>query len=252
VLVVREEKKKIRRYVHVGTGNYNPKTASLYTDLGLLSCREDLGADLTELFNFLTGYSRQTAYRKLLIAPVTMREGMLKMIEREIDHVCNGGSGRIVAKMNSLVDFQMIQALYRASQAGVKIDLIVRGICSLRPGVVGLSENINVISVIGRFLEHSRIFYFQNGGQEETYIGSADWMTRNLSRRVEAIAPVEDPKLIGDLNEILGIMLSDNRLAWTLQPDGRYVQKQPSTKERIENTHEVLMKMALKESLLEI
>lgn len=246
VLVVREEKnKKIRRYVHIGTGNYNPKTAGLYTDLGLLSCREDLGADLTDLFNFLTGYSRQNSYRKLLIAPVTLRSRMEEMLEREIEQVKTYGSGRVVAKMNSLVDRPMIQALYRASQAGVKIDLIVRGICSLRPGIKGLSENINVISVIGRFLEHSRIFYFQNGGNEEMYIGSADWMTRNLSRRVEAIAPIEDPKLIADLNEILGIMLADNRLAWELQPDGRYLQRQPHDGDRIENTHKTLMKMAL-------
>lgn len=248
VLVVREEKKKMRRYVHIGTGNYNPKTAGLYTDLGLLSCREDLGADLTDLFNFLTGYSRQSSYRKLLVAPITLRERMVEMIDREIAQMKKSGSGRIVAKMNSLVDFKMIQALYRASQAGVKIDLIVRGICSLRPGVEGLSENINVISIIGRFLEHSRIYYFQNGGEEEMYIGSADWMTRNLSRRVEAVTPVEDPKLISDLNEILGIMLSDNRLAWELQPDGRYLQRQSSNNERMESTHDILMEMAMKES----
>ncbi|MGB2926783.1 MAG: polyphosphate kinase 1 [Limnothrix sp.] len=251
VLVVREEKKKIRRYVHIGTGNYNPKTANLYTDLGLLSCRDDLGADLTDLFNFLTGYSRQASFRKLLIAPVTLRGRMVEMIEREIEQVRKGGSGRIVAKMNSLVDFEMMKVLYRASQGGVKIDLIVRGMCCLRPGVPGLSENISVISVIGRFLEHSRIFYFQNGGAEEMYIGSADWMTRNLSRRVEAIAPIEDPKLIGDLNEILGVMLSDNRLSWELQPDGRYLQKQPSDNERIENTHETFMQMALKAAHVE-
>lgn len=251
VLVVRQENKKIRRYVHIGTGNYNPKTANLYTDLGLLSCREDLGADLTDLFNFLTGYSRQAAYRKILVAPVTLREGMIAMIEREITHVQNGKSGRIVAKMNSLVDFQMIQALYRASQVGVEIDLIIRGVCCLRPNIPGLSDNIRVISIIGRFLEHSRIYYFQNGGTEEMYIGSADWMTRNLSRRVEAIAPVEDQKLIGDLNEILGIMLADNRLAWQLQPDGRYVQKQPGIDGYSENTHETLMQLALEEYVME-
>lgn len=247
VLVVRQENHKIRRYVHIGTGNYNPKTANLYTDLGLLSCREDLGADLTDLFNFLTGYSRQSAYRKLLVAPFTLRKRMIEMIEREIAQAKKTGSGRIVAKMNSLVDFKIIQALYQASQAGVEIDLIIRGICCLRPGIEGLSENIRVISVIGRFLEHSRIYYFQNGGAEEMYIGSADWMTRNLSRRVEAIAPVEDPKLIGDLNEILGIMLSDNRLAWQLQPDGRYIQKQPTADGYSENTHETLMRLALEE-----
>ncbi|AFY39270.1 Polyphosphate kinase [[Leptolyngbya] sp. PCC 7376] len=249
VLVVREEKKKIRRYVHIGTGNYNPKTAGLYTDLGLLSCREDLGADLTDLFNFLTGYSRQNSYRKLLIAPVTLRKRLVEMLEREMEHVKTYGSGRVVAKMNSLVDLGMIKALYRASQAGVKIDLIVRGICCLRPGVEGLSENIRVMSVIGRFLEHSRIFYFQNAGKEEMYIGSADWMTRNLSRRVEAVTPIEDPKLIGDLNEILGIMLSDNRLAWELQPDGRYLQRQPTDGDRIESTHDILMRMTLKEAI---
>lgn len=251
VLVVRQEKNKIRRYVHIGTGNYNPKTARLYTDLGLLSCREDLGADLTDLFNFLTGYSRQSSYRKILVAPITLREKMIAMIEREIEQVKNGKTGRIVAKMNSLVDFQMIQTLYRASQAGVEIDLIIRGLCCLRPAIEGLSENIRVISIIGRFLEHSRIYYFQNGGQEEMYIGSADWMTRNLSRRVEAVTPVEDPKLIGDLNEILGIMLSDNRLSWKLQPNGRYLQKQPTTDNHIDNTHEILMKMALGETALD-
>lgn len=250
VLVVRQEKKKkIRRYVHIGTGNYTPKPARLYTDLGLLSCREDLGADLTDLFNFLTGYSRQSSYRKLLVAPVTLRSRMVAMIEREIAHVKNGGSGRIVAKMNSLVDLEMIQTLYRASQAGVEIDLIVRGICCLRPGVEGLSENIRVISIIGRFLEHSRIYYFQNDGAEEMYIGSADWMTRNLSRRVEAVTPVEDPKLIGDLNEILGIMLSDNRLSWQLQQDGHYHQKEPHADGHSDSTHDILMQMALQDSL---
>ncbi len=251
VLVVRQEKNKIRRYVHIGTGNYNPKTARLYTDLGLFSCREDLGADLTDLFNYLTGYSHQSSFRKLLVAPITLRQRMLEMIEREIEHCNQGGSGRIVAKMNSLVDQPVMQSLYRASQAGVKIDLIVRGICCLRPGLEGLSENIRVISVVGRFLEHSRIFYFYNGGQEEIYIGSADWMTRNLSRRVEAVTPIEDPKLLGELNEILGVMLSDNRLAWELQPDGRYVQRQPTANGKAQNTHNILMKMALEDAHLE-
>jgi len=227
VLVVRQEEKQIRRYVHIGTGNYNPKTARIYTDLGLLSCREDLGADLTDLFNFLTGYSRQRSYRKLLAAPVNLRDRMTGMIRREIEHCRQGNTGRIVAKMNSLVDPKIIATLYEASQAGVQIDLIVRGICCLRPGVVGVSDNIRVISIVGRFLEHSRIYYFYNQGDEEVYIGSADWMRRNLDRRVEAVTPIEDPEIIKDLQEILAIMMADNRQAWELQPDGRYVQRQP-------------------------
>ena len=227
VLVVRQEEKQIRRYVHIGTGNYNPKTARIYTDLGLLSCREDLGADLTDLFNFLTGYSRQRSYRKLLVAPVNLRDRMTTMIQREIEHCRQGNTGRIVAKMNSLVDPKIIATLYEASQAGVQIDLIVRGICCLRPGVVGVSDNIRVISIVGRFLEHSRIYYFYNQGDEEVYIGSADWMRRNLDRRVEAVTPIEDPEIIKDLQEILAIMMADNRQAWELQPDGRYVQRQP-------------------------
>ena len=244
VMVVRQEAGKIRRYVHIGTGNYNPKTAKLYTDLGLLSCREDLGADLTDLFNFLTGYSRQKSYRKLLIAPVNVRERFLSLIDREIDHAKKGKTGRIVAKMNALVDPEIITKLYEASQAGVSIDLIIRGICCLRPGVEGMSENIKVISIVGRFLEHSRIFYFHNCGQEEVYIGSADWMPRNLNRRIEAITPVEDPNLAKDLQEILGIMLSDNRHAWDLQPDGQYIQRHPAKNAPELNAHHILMDKA--------
>ncbi|MBE9169885.1 polyphosphate kinase 1 [Pleurocapsales cyanobacterium LEGE 06147] len=245
VLVVRQKDNKIRRYVHIGTGNYNPKTAKLYTDLGLLSCREDLGADLTDLFNFLTGYSRQKSYRKLLIAPVNLRERMTAMIRREIEHCRKNRTGRIVAKMNALVDQQIIATLYEASQAGVQIDLIVRGICCLRPGLKKVSENIRVISIIGRFLEHSRIFYFQNGGEEEVYIGSADWMTRNLSRRVEAVTPIEDSEIAKDLQEILGIMLADNRQAWELQSDGTYIQRQPEEGSQPQSSHRILMDMAL-------
>ncbi|MGK7878334.1 MAG: polyphosphate kinase 1 [Xenococcaceae cyanobacterium] len=251
VLVVRQENKQIRRYLHVGTGNYNPKTAKLYTDLGLLSCREELGADLTDLFNFLTGYSRQRSYRKLLVAPVNLRDRMTAMIRQEIEHCRNGGTGRIVAKMNSLVDPKIIATLYEASQAGVQIDLIVRGICCLRPGIEGVSENIRVISIIGRFLEHSRIFYFHNGSEEEVYIGSADWMTRNLSRRVEAVTPVEDPVIVKDLQEILGIMLADNRQAWELQSDGTYIQRQPAEDDRGQSTQNILMEMALQSARTE-
>ncbi len=244
-LVVRQEKEKIRRYLHIGTGNYNPKTARTYTDLGLLSCREDLGADLTDLFNFLTGYSRQKSYRKLLVAPVSLRERTIEMINRETENCRNGKTGRIVAKMNSLVDQQVIQALYEASQAGVEIDLIVRGICCLKPGIKGLSDNIRVISVIGRFLEHSRIFYFYNQGKEEIYIGSADWMTRNLSRRVEAVTPIESLEIFKDLQEILGVMLADNRKAWELQSDGTFVQRKPKKGEEVRSTHDIFMEMAM-------
>ncbi|MGB7445121.1 MAG: polyphosphate kinase 1 [Coleofasciculaceae cyanobacterium] len=244
VLVVRHEEDKIVRYVHIGTGNYNPKTAKLYTDLGLMSCREELGADLTDLFNFLTGYSRQRSYRKLLIAPVNLRDRMVSMIRREIEHCRHGSTGRIVAKMNSLVDRQIITTLYEASQAGVQIDLIIRGICCLRPGVEGVSENIRVVSIVGRLLEHSRIFYFNNGGQEEVYIGSADWMTRNLDRRVEAVVPIEDPVISKDLQEILGIMLADNRQAWDLQPDGSYIQRQPVEESKEQCAQSILMQTA--------
>jgi polyphosphate kinase len=248
VLVVRQEKQEMRRYVHIGTGNYNPKTSKLYTDLGLFSCREDLGADLTDLFNFLTGYSRQTSYRKLLVAPVNMRDRMISMINRESEHCRNGGTGRIIAKVNSLVDFSIIKTLYEASQAGVKIDLIIRGMCCLRPGLEGISENIKVISIIGRFLEHSRIFYFHNGGNEEIYIGSADWMPRNLDRRVEAITPLEDLEVRKDVQEILGIMLADNRQAWELTSDGTYTQRRPQEGEKEQGTHQILMKTTLKVS----
>lgn len=245
VLVVRREEERIRRYVHIGTGNYNPKTARIYTDLGLLSCREDLGADLTDLFNYLTGYSQQRSYRKLMIAPVNLRDRFSALIHREIEHCRNGFSGRIIAKMNALVDPRIIAALYEASQVGVQIDLIVRGICCLRPGLEGISENIRVISIIGRYLEHSRIFYFHNRGQEEVYIGSADWMTRNLDRRVEAVVPVEDPDIIKDLQEILGVMLADNRQAWELQPDGQYIQRHPADGTKEQSSQKILMEMAL-------
>ncbi|QIZ73148.1 polyphosphate kinase 1 [Oxynema aestuarii] len=244
-MVVRREDEGIRRYVHIGTGNYNPKTAKLYTDLGLLTCREDLGADLTDLFNFLTGYSRQRSYRKLLVAPVNMRDRMSSLIQREIEHSRNGYGGRIVAKMNSLVDPKIIALLYEASQAGVQIDLVVRGICCLRPGVPGISDNIRIVSIVGRFLEHSRIFYFHNCGEEEVFIGSADWMPRNLNRRVEAITPVEDPDLAKDLQEILGILLADNRQAWDLQPDGSYVQRRSPNGTDEQSSQRILMEMAL-------
>jgi polyphosphate kinase len=250
ILVVRRENDHIRRYVHIGTGNYNPKTAKLYTDLGLLSSRPDLGADLTDLFNYLTGYSRQQSFRKLLIAPVNLRDRMMELIYREIDHCRQGGNGRIIAKMNSLVDPTIIATLYEASQAGVQIDLIVRGICCLRPQLKNISENISVISIVGRYLEHSRIFYFQNEGEGEIFIGSADWMPRNLDRRVEAITPVEEPKIAQELIDVLNIMLSDNRQAWELQSDGSYIQRRSTDGEVEQSSQAMLMELAVKNSAL--
>jgi polyphosphate kinase len=248
VLVVRQEDDEIRRYVHIGTGNYNSKTARLYTDLGLLSCRNDLGADLTDLFNYLTGYSGQQSYRKLLVSPVNMRDRMTSLIRREIEHCKTGKPGRIAAKMNSLVDPRMIAALYEASQAGVEIDLIIRGMCCLRPGLEGVSDTIRVISIIGRYLEHSRIFHFHNDGADEIYIGSADWMPRNLDRRVEAVTPIEDPALIQELKDILAILLADNRQAWELQADGTYIQRHPGTDEPIQSAQEILTRRASQEN----
>lgn len=245
IMVVRREQGLIRRYVHIGTGNYNQKTARLYTDVGLFSCHEELGADVTDVFNFLTGYSRQKTYRKLLVAPVNMRDHFNTLIRREIEHAQNGMSGRIVAKMNALVDPIIIATLYEASRAGVQIDLLVRGVCCLRPGLKDISDNIRVISIVGRFLEHSRIFYFYNNSQEEIYIGSADWMPRNLDRRVEVVTPVEDLDLAKDLQEILGIMLADNRQAWELQPDGSYIQRRPCNTCPEASSQKALMSMAL-------
>lgn len=227
-LVVRRDPDGIRRYVHVGTGNYNSKTARLYTDLGLFTASRSIGADITDLFNALTGFSRQRLYRKILVAPANMRDRLLEMIRREADLSRAGKSGRIIAKMNSIVDEQIIEALYDASRAGVGIDLIVRGICCLRPGVEGASENIRVISVIGRFLEHSRLFFFANDTEPEYYIGSADWMTRNFDRRVEAIVPVDDVLLHEKLHSLLVTSLEDNREAWDLAADGVYTQRSPN------------------------
>ncbi len=222
-LVIRREGGRLRRYVHVATGNYNPTTSRIYTDLGLLTANKKFGADATELFNFLTGCSLQSKYRRLLVAPVNLRERMMELIGREAAHQRQGRPARIFAKINSLTDTQIIRALYEAAQAGVKIDLIVRGMCTLRPGVEGLSETITVRSVVGRFLEHSRVFYFLNGGEEEVFIGSADWMRRNLDRRVEVVAPVDDPALKRVLKEeILEPYLRDDMKARLLQSDGSY------------------------------
>lgn len=222
-LVVRREGGQIRRYVHLATGNYNTVTAHLYTDLGFFTCDEDIGVDATDFLNYLTGYSEKKKYRKLLVAPINLRSGLEALVNREIKHARRGEAAHLIFKMNALVDKQMIRLLYRASQAGVKIDLIVRGICCLRPGIPGLSENIRVISVVGRFLEHSRIYYFRNGGNEQVYLGSADLMPRNIDRRVEVLFPVEDGKLIRYLrDEVLHILLSDNVKGRCLLPDGTY------------------------------
>ena len=231
-LVVRKENDELRRYVHLATGNYNPTTSKIYTDLGLLTADEQIGKDATDLFNFLTGYSYQTEYRQLFVAPINMRQKFLDLIERETENQKAGKKARIIAKINSLTDDKIIRALYRASQAGVKIDLIVRGICVLRPGIKGISENIRVVSVVGRFLEHSRIFYFANDGAPEVFIGSADWMHRNLDRRVEAAVPINDKRIAGYIKkEILDVYLKDSFNAQTLNADGHYEPVQPNGKD---------------------
>jgi polyphosphate kinase len=219
-LIVRREQDGIRRYLHLGTGNYNATTARLYTDLSLFTCDPDLGADATDLFNFLTGYSHKADFRKLLVAPVTLREKMVALIRREIAH---GSRGRLIFKMNALEDKAMIGLLYEASRAGVRVDLIVRGLCCLRPGIPGVSENIRVRSIVGRFLEHSRLYYFENGGAEEMYMGSADLMPRNLDRRVEILFPLLNPRIVRRLRDgVLEKCLSDNRKTRVGRPDGVY------------------------------
>lgn len=223
-LAIRREKGELRGYCHVGTGNYNSRTSGLYTDVGILSCNADLIQDLVELFNYLTGFSKQQHFRKLLVAPVTLRQRMQELIQRETDHARAGRPAAIKAKINALVDAAIIALLYEASQAGVQIDLVVRGMCSLRPGLEGISDNIRVSSVIGRFLEHSRLFWFANDGAAEIYLGSADWMPRNLDRRVEAVVPVEDPQLSVQLEWLLELYLNDEGAAWRMQADGSYRQ----------------------------
>lgn len=221
-LVVRREENGIRRYVHLGTGNYNDSTAKLYTDCGILTCSARIGEDATAVFNMLSGYSEPRTWNKLVVAPIWMRDRFLHQIEMEREYALKGRKARIVAKMNSLCDRDIIAALYAASAAGVKIDLIVRGICCLKVGIPGISDNITVRSIVGNFLEHSRIFYFYNDGHEEVFMGSADWMPRNLDKRVEIVFPVEDERLKEEVKHILEIQLADNVKAHVLQPDGRY------------------------------
>ena len=228
-LVVRKDEDGIRRYLHLGTGNYNPNTARLYTDLSLFTCRPDFGEDATNLFNLLTGICQFQGTRKLIVAPFELRERILALIQREAQHAANGLPAHIVAKMNALVDPEAVEALYQASQAGVKIDLIVRGICCLRPGVPGVSENITVRSIVDRFLEHSRICYFENACQPEVFLGSADWMPRNFLRRIEVVFPIEDGILRERVkSELLDLPLSDNLKARLLQADGSYVGSAPA------------------------
>lgn len=227
-MVVRKEGEGIRRYLHLATGNYNAVTSRIYEDIGMFTCDEDMGADATDLFNYLTGYSTKKSYKKLLVAPVNLREQMEKLIRREIEHAKAGNKARIIFKMNSLVDMDMIQLLYQASQAGVKVDLLIRGMCCLRPGIKGVSENIRVISVVGRYLEHSRIYYFQNNGNDEVYMGSADLMPRNLNHRVEVVFPVESKGQVKFLREkILEAYLKDNTRARILKTNGTYERAKP-------------------------
>jgi polyphosphate kinase len=243
-LVVRREHGGIRRYVHIGTGNYHPRTARLYTDAGLFTCRPDIAADVSDLFNYLTGFGRPQRYRKLLVAPTDLRERILEEVRRVTADAAAGRAGRIVLKMNGLVDRPVIESLYEASQAGVRVDLVVRSISCLRPGVPGLSENISVTSVLGRFLEHERLFAFH--GEESSYfLGSADMMPRNLDSRVEVLVPVEDPALRSEIDLLLETSLSDTRSSFQLQPDGTWKRRRPAEGEPERSAQEELMARAL-------
>ena len=242
-LVVREEATGLRTYCHLGTGNYNPTTARFYTDLGLFTCREEIGQDLVGLFHFLTGYAPEQEYGTLAVAPRDLRPMFVEMIRREVEHARAGKRARIIAKMNALDDVGIIQELYKASRAGVEIDLIVRGHTRMRPGLEGLSDNVRIVSIIGRFLEHSRIYYFRNDGAEDVFIGSADWMRRNLDDRVEVVAPVVDETARARLKRTLKFCLEDNRQAWDLGPDGRYRLRWPGD-DPVRAFHETLMRRA--------
>ncbi len=241
-LVVRAEQSGLRTYCHIGTGNYNPATARFYTDVGLFTCNPDIGTDVANLFHYLTGYAPAQHYRTLIVAPRAMRQAFVALIRREVRHQKKHGDGRIIATMNGLDDVAMIQELYRAAQAGVEIDLIVRGHCRLRPGLKRYSETIRVVSVIGRFLENSRLYYFHNHNDPQVFAGSADWMRRNLDDRVETVVPIEAPALKARLIALLHQTLADQRLAWDLHPDGHYVQRRPTTDDEAEGLHDLLMR----------
>jgi polyphosphate kinase len=247
-LVVRKEFEGVKRYVHLSTGNYNASTAKLYTDLGLFTCNPEICSDVTDIFNYLTGYSKQKEYRKLFVAPVNMREKMIYLIEREIENVKNGSEGKIIWKINSLVDPAIISALYEASNAGVKIELLVRGISCLIPSLEGLSSNIRVRSIVGRFLEHSRVYYFYNNGAEDIYLSSADIMQRNLDRRVEITFPLEDPDLKYDLMKtLIRVSFKDNVKSREQLADGSYRFINSNSSKKI-NSQEWLMKHSVKTS----
>ncbi len=247
IFVVRRDYNGLKRYAHIGTGNYHAGTARAYSDLGLLTCDGDIGNDLTEFFNFLTlGYAPARHYKKLLPSPRILKKTLLENIKREIEQHGKGNPGLIQMKTNALTDTDIIAALYQASQSGVKVDLVVRDSCLLRPGVQGLSESIKVISLVGRFLEHARIYYFRNNGQEQYYIGSADLMARNLERRVEVITPVESPVLQRQLREIINLQLADRRSAWDMQSDGSYIQRQPEAKDEKRSAQELLIEKSEK------
>lgn len=242
-MVVRKEGDGIRRYLHLGTGNYNAVTARIYEDIGMFTCDEAMGADVTDLFNYLTGYSTKQHFKKLLVAPINLRVGLEKLIRREIEHAQNGRHAHMILKVNSVVDPQFIQLLYEASQAGVKIDLLVRGMCCLRPGLKGVSDNIKVISIVGRYLEHSRVFYFLNNGREEIYMGSADLMRRNQDHRVEVVFPVESKEHIDYLRHgMLATYFSDNVRARVMKPDGTYVRLKPPSESKAVDIQEWLMR----------
>jgi polyphosphate kinase len=248
MLVVRREGNEVRSYAHIGTGNYHPVTANHYTDMGLLTCNSELTAEVATLFHYLTGRAKNVEFNRLLVAPMNMKQRILEMIEREAEHQMAGRPARIVAKLNQLEDVDVVNALYKASQAGVRIDLIVRGFCVLRPGVENLSPTIRVVSIVGRFLEHSRVYYFRNGTpkklQGDFFIGSADWMYRNLERRVEAVTPVDDHNIRKRIWNILKVMLADKRQAWEMQADGSYVQLFPEEGDKravVEGTQQALL-----------
>ena len=245
LLIVRRDQDRVRRYMHLGTGNYNAMTARIYEDLGMFTCDDEVAADVSDLFNYLTGYSAIQDFRRLLVAPINLRRRLIEMVHREIAHVQDGAEGYMILKCNSLVDDELIRALYAASREGVRVELIVRGMCSLRAGVPGLSENIRVRSVVGRFLEHSRIYWFANGGAPELYLGSADLMYRNLDRRVEVLFPVDDPALEQRVRvEILATYLADNQKARMMRPDGTYVRVRPGKGDEPVNCQEWLLARA--------
>jgi polyphosphate kinase len=247
ILVVRQDYEGLRRYVHIGTGNYHSVTARIYSDLGILTCDAAIGQDATELFNYLTtGYTPSRKYEKILPAPKVLKKKLLAGIAREMRLHSEKKPGLIQFKMNALEDADIVRALYQASQAGVKVDLLIRDTCRLRPGLPGLSENVRVISIVGRFLEHARIYYFRNSGKEQYLIGSADAMKRNLEARVEVVVPVEDLKLRRELRTLLDAQLNDTRSAWDMQPDGSYLQRRPADGSDQRGSQEILIELAEK------